>query len=317
MFQKIQTNGIRFNEDVHLKKEEVVRIAGVEIEVANGIARRRQISPSMWNGIPSAFSRNCLAGSSQSISGQKSRGALCRAESGSKRMPTSRCIPTEQYYIGKTVLGACFRPYYVFADISKLLVAAPVRFRDSPRLSALLVLVATTTRVASSKTPLALNPCLRISRNEDGGEISAMKGGKNSLQSQRDEYWEETISRVSTVTSLFTEESFSARKADVSNTRARTHTHTYVYAQTWASIALLFTPAIKCRSDELFPDCPAWYEFSRHPMIASPLLSLLFFRFWRFVIYRRLRRSLLASVIPPGQLPVIYARWVNTIGGYE
>ena len=72
-----------------MKKEEIVHIARVEIEVANGIARRRQISPSARSGIPSAFSWNCLAGSSRSISGQKSRGALCRAESGWKRMPAN------------------------------------------------------------------------------------------------------------------------------------------------------------------------------------------------------------------------------------
>lgn len=53
MFQKIQTKGLtRFNKDAHLKKEEIVRIAaGVEIEVANGITRRRQISPSIRNGM--------------------------------------------------------------------------------------------------------------------------------------------------------------------------------------------------------------------------------------------------------------------------
>lgn len=56
------------------------------------------------------------------------------------------------------------------------------------------------------------------------------------------------------------------------------------------SRALLFASAIKCRSDELFPDGLAWYEFSRHPVIASPSISLLFSR-CRFVIYRRLRQS--------------------------
>lgn len=98
--------------------------------------RRRQISPSMRNGIPSAFSRNCLAGSSsQSISGQKSRGALCRAESGSKRMPTSRLHPDGAilYRENSSRSVVPSHPCYVFVDISKLLVAAPVWFREALR----------------------------------------------------------------------------------------------------------------------------------------------------------------------------------------
>lgn len=160
----------------------MVRIAGVQIEVANGITRRRQISPSVRSGIPSAFSRNCLAGSSQSISGQKSRGALCRAESGWKRMPTSRCIPTEQYYIGKTVPGAWYRPCHVFVDISKLLVAAPVRSLSSLSSPPFPIANDKGGLSTGNKTPLALNPCLRISRKEDGGEISAtVRGWEKSV----------------------------------------------------------------------------------------------------------------------------------------
>jgi len=54
------SNGFILIENVYLKKEEIVHIAGVEIEVTNGITRR-QISSLARSNIPSAFSRNCLA----------------------------------------------------------------------------------------------------------------------------------------------------------------------------------------------------------------------------------------------------------------
>lgn len=181
--------------------------------------------------------------------------------------------------------------------------------------------------VIGNKTPLtrarALNLNLRISKTSDGGEISAQVRGREKNPSHWQ--WEEILilffslsfSYV-TVTSLFAEERRSRRKADVSNTRAniRVHRTEHKCATSIAGFCLL-------RRSDVAPtncsrDCPAWYEFSRHPMIASPFLSSLSSRHCS-VICRTLLRSLFRRYTPGEKYCWLYIQGGSThkVGGHD
>lgn len=148
-----------------------------EIEVANGIAvdkfplRRGTASRTRFHGIAWPVARNRFPArrvEEHYVESSPARSG-CRHPVASRR---SNIISGKQFSEHGSVSA--------FVDISKLLVVAPIRFRDSS-LSSLFspFFVVAITRVASTgnkNPPLALNPCLRISRNENGGEISAMVG---------------------------------------------------------------------------------------------------------------------------------------------
>jgi len=129
-------------ENVYLKKEEIVHIAEVEIEVTNGITRR-QISSLARSNIPSAFSRNCLASTA------RNRFPARRVEehyvepspagSGCRHSDASRWsnIISGKQFPRSVILCPC----HVFVDISKLLVTASVRKFSSLFSSLFLVVI--------------------------------------------------------------------------------------------------------------------------------------------------------------------------------
>lgn len=184
-----------------------------------------------------------------------------------------------------------FRPCHALVDISKLLVTAPVRFGEKSPLRG----GDSPIEIAGKQSsPRIKSVPLRISREKDSGEINVTEFGERRKLiaiCRHDERREEIVSRVPTV---WRHCLLKNRSSFVGRCIKCTHTHIYIYMHTYVNVcmyewcknagidrALLFAPMIKCRFDELFPDCPAWYEFSRHPMIASlslfAFLSLLSF----------------------------------------